>query len=153
MRGFGLGLAAALVLFGVTNALAGEAAWKRENQAGLAAYKQGKYAESTRHLKAALQAAESFGATDKRFAASLNNLAMLYRSQGRYAEAEPLYKRAFAIWEKTLGPEHPYTAQSLDNLAELHLAQGQYREAETLFKQALAIKESTLGGCPRIDIA
>jgi len=30
-----------------------------------------------------------------------------YRVQGRYAEAEPLYKRALAIYEKALGPEHP----------------------------------------------
>jgi len=27
---------------------------------------------------------------------SLNNLADLYRTQGRYADAEPLYKRAMA---------------------------------------------------------
>ena len=40
-------------------------------------------------------------------AAALNNLAVLYRAQGRYAEAEPLYKRALAIREKALGPDHP----------------------------------------------
>ena len=32
-------------------------------------------------------------------AVCLNNLANLYRDQGRYAEAEPLYKRALAIRE------------------------------------------------------
>ncbi len=36
-------------------------------------------------------------------AQSLNNLAELYRVQGRYAEAEPLYQRALAIREKALG--------------------------------------------------
>ena len=41
---------------------------------------------------------------------SLNNLAALYQAQGRYAEAEPLYKRALAISEKALGPEHPDVA-------------------------------------------
>ncbi len=40
-------------------------------------------------------------------AQSLNNLAVLYQAQGRYAEAEPLYKRALAIREKALGPDHP----------------------------------------------
>jgi tetratricopeptide (TPR) repeat protein len=34
----------------------------------------------------------------------LNNLAGLYYSQGKYAEAEPLYKRSLQIREKTLGP-------------------------------------------------
>ncbi len=52
-------------------------------------------------------------------AASLNNLALLYQAQGRYAEAEPLYQRSQAIWEKALGPEHPHVAQSLENYAAL----------------------------------
>ncbi len=37
---------------------------------------------------------------------SLGNLAVLYASQDRYGEAEPLFKRALAINEKMLGPEH-----------------------------------------------
>ena len=45
---------------------------------------------------------------------SLNNLAELYRAQGHYAEAEPLYKRSLAIWEKALGPEHPDVLRLID---------------------------------------
>ena len=41
-------------------------------------------------------------------------------SQGRYADAEPLYKRSLAIREKALGPDHPDVATSLNNLAELY---------------------------------
>ena len=37
----------------------------------------------------------------------LNNLAILYKEQGKYAEAEPLYQRALRIREQTLGPDHP----------------------------------------------
>ncbi|MGZ9033716.1 MAG: tetratricopeptide repeat protein [Rhodospirillales bacterium] len=37
----------------------------------------------------------------------VNSLATLYQDTGRYAEAEPLIKRAIAIGEKTLPPEHP----------------------------------------------
>ncbi len=65
--------------------------------------------------------------------------------QGRYAEAEPLYKRSLAIREKVLGPEHPGVAQSLNNLAALYKAQGQYAEAEPLYQRALAIREKALG--------
>ena len=43
-------------------------------------------------------------------ALSLNNLAELYHTQGKYAEAEPLSKRALVIYEQALGPEHPDTA-------------------------------------------
>ena len=46
-------------------------------------------------------------------ATALNNLAGLYRDQGHYAKAEPLYKRALAIRENTLRPEHPDLATSL----------------------------------------
>ncbi len=53
-------------------------------------------------------------------AASLNNLAELYRAQDRYAKAEPLYERALGISEKGLGPDHPHVAASLNNLAVLY---------------------------------
>ena len=43
----------------------------------------------------------------------------LYRA-GRYIEAIPLAKRALAIRELQLGPEHPDTALSLNNLAALY---------------------------------
>ena len=48
--------------------------------------------------------------TNPAVATSLNNLAELYRAQGRYAETEPLHKRALAIGEKALGPDHPDVA-------------------------------------------
>jgi tetratricopeptide (TPR) repeat protein len=38
-------------------------------------------------------------------ATSLNNLALLYSTTGKYSEAEPLYKRALEISEKALGNE------------------------------------------------
>ena len=70
---------------------------------------------------------------------SLNNLAVLYSDQGRYADAEPLYKRALAIREKALGPDHPDVATSLNNLAALYNDQGRYADAEPLYKRSLAI--------------
>ena len=66
-------------------------------------------------------------------------------AQGRYAEAEPLYKRALAIREKALGPDHPDVGTSLNNLAGLYRAQGRYAEAEPLYKRGLAITEKALG--------
>jgi tetratricopeptide (TPR) repeat protein len=52
-------------------------------------------------------------------AASLNNLALLYKSQGRYSEAEPLYIQALDICERRLGANHPNTVTTRDNLAYL----------------------------------
>ena len=57
--------------------------------------------------------------SDVILAATLNNQAELYKEQGRYADAEPLYKRLMAINEKALGPDHPSVALALNDLAEL----------------------------------
>ena len=67
-------------------------------------------------------------------------LAELYRAQGQYAQAEPLYKRALAIYEKALGPEHPAVSTSLENLAELYRATQRDKEAEKLERRAASIR-------------
>ncbi len=89
---------------------------------------QGQYAEAEPLYKRSLAIWEkALGPDHPDVALSLNNLALLYRTQGQYAEAEPLYKRSLAIWEKALGPDHPNVATSLNNLAELYRDQGQIR--------------------------
>ena len=84
----------------------------------------------------------SFFSSD--LSSTLNNLAEMYRAQDRYADAEPLYKRALKIAEK-LGPDHLALATPLSNLALLYRAQGRYAEAEPLLRRALAIAEKSLG--------
>lgn len=78
-------------------------------------------------------------------ATSLNNLAELYRIQGKYTEAEPLYLRSLAIREKALGKDHPDVAISLNNLAVLYDSQGKPDKAEPLYQRSLTIWENTLG--------
>ncbi len=72
--------------------------------------------------------------------ASLNNLALLYDTQGQYAQAEPLYLRALAILEKALGPEHPNVASGLENYADLLQKTGRTAEADELEERARAIR-------------
>ena len=43
----------------------------------------------------------------------------LLANQGKYDDAEPLFKRALAIREETFGPRHPDVASSLNNLARV----------------------------------
>ena len=73
-------------------------------------------------------------------AMSLNNLAELYRAQGRYAEVEPLQKRSLAILEKALGPEHPDVAASLENYAGLLREVGRVAEADELAARAELVR-------------
>ena len=62
-----------------------------------------------------------------------------------YEKALPLHKRALAIWEKVLGPEHPETARGLNNLAAIYDSIGDFAKALPLDKRALAIWEKVLG--------
>ena len=75
----------------------------------------------------------------------MNNLANVYLKQGKYADAERLYKRALATQEKALGSDHQDFAQSLHNLAIVYKEQGKYADAEPLYKRSLAIREKALG--------
>ncbi len=100
------------------------ALWQSYMALGTAAHQKGKYAEAEINFKAGLAIAEEFRPEGQHLASNLNNLATLYDDQGRYAEAQPLVKRALAIVEKALGPEHPHVAQSLNNLALLYQAGG-----------------------------
>ncbi len=79
-------------------------------------------------------------------AASLLNRTGLYLiHHALYAQAEPLYQHALAIFEWELGANHPDTATGLNNLAGLYEKQGRYGEAEPLLLRALAITEEELG--------
>jgi tetratricopeptide (TPR) repeat protein len=61
-----------------------------------------------------------------------------------YSEAEPMYRRALDILEKSLGIDHPNVATSLNNLAHLYYTQGKYAEAEPMYMRALEIYEKSL---------
>jgi len=133
------------VVFVSIQACTQETQWDKHMAAAAKAYRQGHYGDAEKSIKAALKEAERFGPQDPRLATTLHNLGELYQVQGKYAEAEPLYKRSLAIREKVLGPEHPYVATSLNNLASLYDTQGRYAETEPLYKRSLAISEKALG--------
>jgi tetratricopeptide (TPR) repeat protein len=54
---------------------------------------------------------------------SLNGLAKLYNSQGKYEEAEPLYLQALAIAEQALGENHPNTVKIRESLQKMRQQQ------------------------------
>ncbi len=129
-----------LGLWPMVAASAQETRWDSIMADAVKAYQQADYAEAEKLLLAALKEAESFGEQDPRLAASLNNLALLYYNQGKYAQAEPLYQRALAIDEKALGPEHPQVATVLENYAALLHKLNRDAEADKMEARAQAIR-------------
>ncbi len=98
--------------------------------------------------QAALRMADEFDPEDLRTAVTLNELAVLHHAGGRLSEAEPLYRRALAIWEKL--PERIELATLLSNLARLCLDQEKYAEVEALSKRALGISRSIAPNHPEV---
>jgi tetratricopeptide (TPR) repeat protein len=85
---------------------------------------------------------------------SLNNAALALQQKGDLGAAEPLFREALSLAEKSLGPEHPDTAGTLNNLARLLETEGNLEAAEPLYRRALAISEKSLpAGDPRLALA
>ena len=89
-------------------------------------------------------------ATD--YANHLSNLALVYGSQGKYIEAEELYKQAVEIDKKTIGENHPNFAIRLNNLGGMYHEWGQEENdrvklelAQKYLQQALTICTEKLG--------
>jgi tetratricopeptide (TPR) repeat protein len=65
---------------------------------------------------------------------------LVFEAQGRYEEAEPLYRRALAIDEVAYGPNHANVAADLTNLAVLFRKTNRVNEAVVIEKRAAAIR-------------
>jgi tetratricopeptide (TPR) repeat protein len=121
------------------------------NQQVVQLYQQGDYNQAIIIAEQALELARHMlGTEHPDVAASLNNLARLYKFQGRYREAEQMYLQSLAIMKRLLGEEHLNeehlnVANNLNNLAGLYEAQGRYKEAEQMYLQSLAIMKCLLG--------
>lgn len=118
------------------------------NNRALAAMGKGNYTETESLFKQAIAQSEKEPAADKRgLALELNNLATLYRDEAQFdmTLAEPLFRRALAIREDSLGPEHPETAQTLSDMALLYFYEERYADAEVFAKRALPGQEKFNG--------
>ena len=88
---------------------------------------------------------EKLGATHPNTLETVQNLANVYRNQGRYDAAEKLCERVLTVKEEKLGATHPDTLGTVQNLAIVYQSQGRYDEAAKLYKRALTGNEENLG--------
>jgi len=122
------------------------------NAAGFKAYQAGMTVEATKAFREALEIARraytevEFPDGHINLAASLNNLAVLLKAQGRLAEAEPLLKDALGMNKRLFKGDHPQVAASLNNLAALHQDLGKLAEAEPFVTDALDMRKRLFKG-------
>jgi hypothetical protein len=76
---------------------------------------------------------------------SARSLAVLYRRQGKAAQAESLLTRVLGVQRRVLGEDHPGTLESAYDLALLYDDQEKFAQAEPLLTKALEGQRRTLG--------
>jgi CHAT domain-containing protein/Flp pilus assembly protein TadD len=79
------------------------------------------------------------------YGSALGNIGNVYSKLGRYAEAEDLYRRAMAVFERLPNINPQFPGMTLVNLAVVSEQQGKFGEAGDQFRRGLAILENALG--------
>jgi tetratricopeptide (TPR) repeat protein len=110
---------------------------------------EGIYTSAVEFTLNCLQEAENrLGKEHPVVSSCLNNIALLYQSQGKYKEAESSMLRSLSIKETRLNQNTQLSyAIGLNNLALQKQEQGNYTEAESLILEAISILEQQ----PEID--
>jgi tetratricopeptide (TPR) repeat protein len=117
-------LIAAIWTMATSTAAPAQGAYEVEvlNQQVAQLYGEGKYAEAIPIAERALTLAQiTLGKEHPNTLMTVNNLALLYQAQGRYDEAEALYKRPLAAKERVLGPTQDDGYLSASEIAVLKL--------------------------------
>ncbi len=115
-------------------------------------YGQGQAADSLARL--ALDARRRHGADTLEVAESLNELATIAYSRGRYEEATKWFTQSLALLEHRLGESSLKGAALRSNLATAFVQQGRLADAEQMFRRALETQRARLGsGHPRVAIS
>ncbi|WP_437683313.1 tetratricopeptide repeat protein [Sorangium sp. So ce131] len=83
--------------------------------------------------------------SDQSRAVALHEKGKLLRAQGKYREAETLFRQSLTLHEKAVGTEDSNYGGLLQGLAIVLRAQGKSGEAEVLLRQSLALYERALG--------
>ncbi len=110
------------------------------------AYNTGNYNSAVSFNKEAKKAAIiEYGEESHQHAATINDLAVLYRKNGQYKKSEKFHQDALKLRKKIFGEGHGAVAQSLNNLALIYDGQKQYKKAAKLYKESLIINQEEFG--------
>ena len=108
-----------LALFGAyaLPAYTQENSWKELNDKATSLFQKKRYADATKPGEEALVLAKNtFSAGDTRIADSMNLLGILYRTYGRYADAEPLFIRRSLFTKNRMAKATPLSLRYCTSL-------------------------------------
>jgi hypothetical protein len=88
---------------------------------------------------------EILGAEDEETLSSTAMLAIAYRLEGRWEEAEQLDVQVMETSKTKLGADHPDTLTSMANLASTYRKQSRWEEAEQLEVQVMETRKTKFG--------
>lgn len=113
-----------------------EREWSTVDSKAFKLHKAGKLAEAEPLYVRARDIADASG-RPLLIANSMNNIAGLYLDQERWADAEPLLRRALELREAHLGPDNGVTLASVERLSGFLAQMLRWSEAEQLQQRAL----------------
>ena len=100
----------------------------------------------TVELSAAVEVIEDVLGPDHPYTLTVrNNLAVAYRSVGRFGEAIELFEQVLAERERVLGADHPDTLKTRDSLAGAYRSVGRFGEAIDAWEELLPDCQRVLG--------
>ena len=72
-------------------------------------------------------------------AASYNNIAIIYKNQGKYEEVLEYYQKDLDITVRVVGGDHPDVAASFNNIGAVYAGKGDVENALVQYQKALEI--------------
>lgn len=90
-------------------------------------------------------ATDHFGVESLSSALVLSQIATIHSMENNYREAGVEFRKALAIYESRLGPEHGSTLSTLNNVGILYMRMGEDEEAEKVLRKVLDGYENKYG--------
>jgi serine/threonine protein kinase len=114
---------------------------------------KGNYSKSELYYKKSIEILKRNKKNNEDLLTMMNNFALELHEEGKYDEAEKMFKETLGLQKKIYGDKpHPEISTTTYNLAELLRDRGKYDEAEKMFKTSLAM-DTKLSGPENPDVA
>ncbi|MDX2108203.1 MAG: tetratricopeptide repeat protein [Candidatus Melainabacteria bacterium] len=119
--------------------------WEKNWSQAYEEINKGDYAKAEDIMEAVVEQAKRKGFKDSRLAAGNDCLAFIYKKQGKFEEAWPLYEKNLAIDEAALGKNNPGLINNLKNVALSKLSKKDYAKATEIYLRVVALCEKEYG--------